>query len=70
MPVQNGKYYAGCVTQCFDNDKSPSGSILTAVTCLTNACMHCRDPSILSSITVYFMKPAFWFLLHNQVIHM
>lgn len=52
----------------FDYDKSPSGSFLTAVTCLTNACMHCRDPSILSSITICFTKPAHWSLLHSKVL--
>lgn len=51
-----------------DYDRSPSGSFLTAVTCLTNACMHCRDPSILSSVSVCFTKPAHWSLLHSQVL--
>lgn len=58
-----------CVTLCFDNDESPSGGVLTAVTCLTNACMHCRDPSILSSITICFTKPVLGSLLHDQVLH-
>lgn len=49
--------------------RKPFRQQLTALTRLTNACMHCRDPSILSSITVCFTKPAHWSRLHNQVLH-